>query len=189
MTTPLTTRVSSAAIQRNTGIKRYALEALQQAGVIKQEPDHGDLLLLKQWMQKEYVTGKDNIRDHDRVGLAVPLTDPGLSPDLELTEGNGAADARQSIQERGVVLTKGQFLTGWWRVRIDMAERLVAERSPIVGVTGGLVTSGAWIDAIALVHPLSMRKAFIVTRMTDAEIEGYRGSVPNINQGGTYFRN
>lgn len=188
MTTPLTTRVSAAAIQRNTGIKRYALEALQHAGVIKEKPDHGDLLLLKQWMQKKYVTGKGNIRDHDRIGLAVPLTDPDLSPDLELTEGNGAADARRGIQERGTTLTEKQFLTGWWRVHIDMAERLVAERSPIVGVTGGLVTSGAWIDAIALIHPLSMKKAFVVTRMTDAEIEDYRGFVPKINQSGTYFR-
>lgn len=189
MTRPTTERVSAAAIQRLTGIKRYALEALQTAGVIKEHPDYGDLLLIKQWMQKEVVTGKDNIRDGiDRLGLAVPLTDPNLSPDLELTSANDAGLAQQAIQQKGVALTNGQFLTGWWNVHADNAERLVAERSPILGVTGGLVTSGAWIDALAAVHPLNLRKAFVVTRMTDVEIEDYRGHVPRINQSGTYFR-
>ncbi|WP_193106998.1 hypothetical protein [Brachybacterium sp. FME24] len=189
MTRPAAQRVSAAAIQRLTGIKRYALEALQRAGVIKENPDYGDLLLLESWTHKEFVTGKENIRDGiDRLGLAVPLTNPDLSPDLELTNANDAGLARQAIQQKGITLTDGQLLTGWWNVHADNAERLVEERSPILGVTGGLVTNGAWIEAIAMVHPLSLRKAFVVTRMTDVEIEDYRGSVPKINQSGTYFR-
>lgn len=189
MTRPLNERVSAAAVQRLTGIKRYALEALQNAGVFKENLDYGDLLLIKDWMQKEFVTGRENIRDGiDKLGLAVPLTNPDLSPDLELTAANDAGLAQQAIQEKGITLTAGQFLTGWWNVHIDNAERLVEERSPILGVTGGLVTSAAWIDALAMVHPLSLRKAFVVTRMTNLEIEEYRGYVPRINQSGTYFR-
>lgn len=189
MTRSITERVSAAAIQRLTGIKRYALEALRNADVIKEKPDYGDLLLIKQWMQKEFITGKDNIRDGiDTLGLAVPLTNPELSPDLELTVLNEADVAHGAIQQKGITLTDGQFLTGWWNVHTDNAERLVEERSPILGVTGGLVTSGAWIEAIAMVHPLNRRKAFVVTRMTDLEIEDYRGYVPRINQSGTYFR-
>ncbi|WP_288785189.1 hypothetical protein [uncultured Microbacterium sp.] len=189
MTRPSTERVSAAAIQRLTGIKRYALEALQRAGIIKENPDYGDLLLIEGWMRKEFVTGKENIRDGiDKLGLAVPLTDPDLSPDLELTDANDADLARQAAQQKGIALSDGQFLTGWWNVHADNAKRLVEERSPILGVTGGLVTSGAWIEAIAMVQPLNLRKAFVVTRMTDVEIEDYRGHVPRINQTGTYFR-
>ncbi|WP_448230889.1 hypothetical protein [Microbacterium lacticum] len=70
MTRPSTERVSAAAIQRLTGIKRYALEALQRAGIIKENPDYGDLLLIEGWMRKEFVTGKENIRDGiDKLGL------------------------------------------------------------------------------------------------------------------------
>lgn len=189
MTTSTPTRISAAAFQRITGIKRYALEALQEAGVIKEKPDRDDLHLIERWKQREYVTGKDNIREGiDRLGLAVPLTNPDLSPDLELTSLNGADIAQEAVKKTGYRLSDRQFLTGWWNVHTDNAERLARERSPILGVTGGFVTCGAWIDAIAMVHPLNLRKAFVVTQMTDLEIEEYRGYVTRINQSGTYFR-
>lgn len=188
--TPKSEWLSSAAAQRETGIKRYALEALQEAGVIARNGSKvhvDDLAMLKKWREVEYVTGKKNLDLSEPVGFAVPLTDTALSPHLELSEPNGAAEAREAIQEEGITLRDDQFLSGWWNCHMSMVDHLVETRAPLVGVTGGFVTSGAWIDGLAMEHPRNLRKAFIVTCMTVAEIENFRGSVPGMNQTGTYF--
>lgn len=188
--TALTGWLSSAAAQRDSGLARTSLEALQRAGIIGQKGSKvhsDDLTLLKKWKETEYITGKDNIDLDGPIGFAVPLTNPDLSPDLELTASNSAEDAREAVQEQGISLSSEQFLAGWWSCHMDRVEHLVETRAPLVGVTGGFVTSGAWIDGLALAHPRNLRKAFIVTRMTDEEIKNYRGFVPRVNQSGTYF--
>lgn len=189
--TPFTGWLPSAAAQRDSGISRTSLEHLQRAGIIGQKGSKvhtDDLSMLKKWRETEYITGKDNIDLTGPIGFAVPITAPDLSPDLELSETNSAEDAREGVEEQGITLAPNQFLAGWWSCKREMVEHLLETRAPLVGVTGGFVTCGAWIDGLALEHPRNLRKAFIATRMTDEEMEDFRGYVPRINQSGVYFK-
>lgn len=148
-----------------------------------------DVEALAAWKDRhEYVAGQDKVDFSHRVGFAVPLADRTLSPDLELSEGNDAEEARRGLREQGITLGENQILSGWWAVREDMVERLVADKAPILGVTGGFITSGGFITGLASTHLLTARRAFIVTRMTHAELGKYRGTVGHMNQTGTYVQ-
>lgn len=182
--------LSALAAQRLTGLTRYTFENLQRTGAIRHSDQGGihteDLAMIQNWQRHTYVTGKANVDLDQPYGFAVPLTDPGLSPDLNLSANNDAALARAGAEQQGIELDGDQILSGWWSCQQGMAEQLVARRAPLLGVTGKFVVAGAWIDAIAKAHPESLRKAFVATRMTPSELETFRGYVPGINQSGVY---
>lgn len=184
--------IASAAVQRIVGIKRNALDALKNAGVIEERKGKikmDDVEVLNAWKKHHhYVTGKGNVDFSRPFGFAVPLTDPNLSPNLELSEKNSADDARRGLRNQGITLGENQILSGWWSCQQNMVDRLIAANAPILGITGGFITTGGYIDGLALTHPVSARRAFIVTRMTDTELEKYRGVVGRMNQSGTYVQ-
>lgn len=184
--------ITSAAAERISGVKRTSLEALKGAGVVRvqnRKVNMNDVAALASWKDlHEYVKGRDRVDFNRRVGFAVPLSDPELTPDLELSEGHDAEEARRGLREQGITLGEDQFLSGWWGVRQEMVDRLVADNAPILGVIGGFVTSGGFITGLAATRLLDARRAFIVRRMTHAELEKYRGTVTKINQTGTYVQ-
>src|SRR5699024_6132004 len=104
-----------------------------------------------------------------------------------LSEENGADEALQSLHQSGMTVGPNQILTGWWHCRDEMVTYLENAKAPLLGVTGGFVTSGAWIDALAATQVIGRGRAFLATRMTDAELAKFRGYVPRINQTGTYI--
>lgn len=181
----------SVTAERRVGISRRALDTLKIAGVISPEGSRvstKDVNMLIDWKnQKTYTSGKKSIDLNGPIGLAVPLTDPDLSPGLELSESNGHADALACLQEQGLSVRSGQILTGWWSCVQAMTDRLVADRAPILGITGNFVVAGGWIEAHAATLDTGKRKAFLLTRMSDSELEDFRGFVANVNQSGTYI--
>lgn len=186
------TWITGAAAKRIAGVTRTSLESLKDAGVIRVENNKvsmSDVVALAEWKDRhQYVAGLEKVDFNRRVGFAVPLTDPALSPDLELSEGNDTEEARRGLREQGITLGENQILSGWWAIRQDMVDRLVADQAPILGVTGSFITSGGFIAGLAATHLLTARRALIVTRMTHAELEKYRGTVAHMNQTGTYVQ-
>lgn len=181
----------STVAQEKVEVSRRSLDNLKNAGVIRTKGSQvlaEDVAMLRDWKaRKTYVSGKNNIDLTAPIGFAVPLTDPDLSPGLELSQSNGHAQALTHLQEQERSVGPGQILAGWWSCSDEMSERLVDDRAPLLGVTGGFVVAGGWVEHLAAVTIPRNRKAFLISLMSEAELEGFRGFVPAINQSGTFI--
>ncbi|UTT38733.1 hypothetical protein NMP99_11915 [Glutamicibacter mishrai] len=176
--------------QKELGINRRACDALVRSGVLGKTAGGisvQDIKLLATWKsQKVFTTGKANIDFQSLFALAVPLTDPKLDIGLGLSASNGLSEARDQLAKQGISIVPGQLITGWWSCGLEYVDLLVKGRYPILGVTGGFVVSGGWVEALAATSDYRQRRAFLVTEMTAEELANFRGHVPEMNQSGIY---
>lgn len=176
--------IAARAAERLLGATRRDVEALCRAGIIEQrgkrELSLEDVQKLGERSRNLYSTGLDGLDWSRPVALLVPLSDPELSPRLELSPSNGLGDVEADLE-------KGEFVTGWWRISDAMLRDLIRQQSPILGVTGSFVTDVAFIRGVAHTDPITRRRALIVRRASDDEGEALLyGRASRMNQTGTY---
>lgn len=183
--------ITAKSAQRVLGASRRDVEMLCRAGVIEQRGKRKLSLasvenLLDRSRGNVYLTGLYNLDWNLPVALCVPLTDPSLSPHLELSPGNDLELATEGLRSREAPLGSDEFITGWWSVSDQMLRELVRSEAPILGVTGGFVTDVAFIRGVAITHPISRRRALVVRRPLGVERGHLYGRVSTMNQTGTY---
>lgn len=183
------TYISFAAAKRQLGVSDSPLEKIRANGLIRQQGKRLHAEDVDKYAQvrsrKTYVSGEKNISG--RIGFAAPVNDPALGSSMFLSSSNGRADAVQGLVDQGMSLGAGQEVTGWWTARDSMVEKLVDEKSIILGVTGGFVRQAARVVAFAASDD-GGRRAFLVLPIVGAELDALLGYVPRMNQTGVYVQ-
>lgn len=119
------------------------------------------------------------------LGFAAPFTGEH-GPSFYLSEDRDRQYAVDELARRGIEVTPGQEITGWWSLRESRAHLLADRNAVIIAVVGGYVREAARIHELAATLDYRTRRAFLVEPLTGPALEPYRGFVPGMSRTGLY---
>lgn len=179
---PTTTGAHKLDLDRKTVKKLVDADMIRASGssLLAADVDR----LAAQRASRTYVTKLENITG--TIGFAVPVSNPELGSSMYFAPGSDNwTEAHNGVLSQGLTPHTDDKFTGWWNIKDDILDRLIAERSVMLSTVGGFVKEAAQIVGLATTSDYRRLRALVVREL---DVEQYRGFIPDSSQKGGYFQ-